>query len=59
MSVTIKEGNPVKVITINIKDDYDKQFGSMLEYGIVEPLEYYKAKKFFIENPLPCPKHGQ
>jgi hypothetical protein len=39
-----------KKIEILIKDEYDEKFGSMLEYGIVSPFNYYKTKKFVLEN---------
>lgn len=38
-----------KKIEILVKDKYDEKYGIMLEYGIVEPLEYYKTKKLVIE----------
>lgn len=41
---------PKKVIEILEKDAFDKKYGSVLEYGIISPLEYYKTKKFVIEN---------
>lgn len=39
-----------KKIAILVKDEYDEKFGTMLEYGIVSPYEYYKTKKFILEN---------
>lgn len=39
-----------KKIEILVKDEYDEKFGTMLEYGIVSPFEYYKTKKFVIDN---------
>lgn len=39
-----------KKIEILVKDEYDVKYGTMLEYGIVSPFEYYKTKKFYIDN---------
>lgn len=43
-------GLPVKVMLIDEKDGYDKKMGALVEWGLVSEEDYYRVKKFAIEN---------
>ena len=33
-----------------VKDEFDEKFESLLVYGIITTLEYYKTKNYFLSN---------